>query len=199
MKEILTIVMIISFLISLSPVYACVSMPEAKLTEECSNYGTIYVPSNFENKTTIIERLQQYKNYNYPCGTISLTDNDVEIIADFLSNGYSVLKQTQEEYQSFLKNANEVNNNLSTCDYYSAVAYRDGWVGYSFSDESDKTQACVQAPRRLCGGGSINVLWNDLSPISMTTSILVSLLNYWWLFIIVIIIVLIGIIYKSKK
>jgi hypothetical protein len=131
--------------------------------------------------------------------TLSLTDNDIETIADFLSNGYSVMKQTQEEYQIFLENADRVNNDLSTCDYYQAIAYKNGWTGYIFNDESEKTFACAHAPRSLCGGGgSSNIIWNDLKPLSTFTNIKATLLNFWWLFIVVIAIV-IGIIFKTLK
>jgi hypothetical protein len=203
MKEALILASSISFLILLGSAYACVRMPEATLAEECLGYG---IPSfspvhdAFGNKTIIIERLQQYKNYTYPCGIISLTDNNIETISDFLSNGYSTLRQTQEEYQIFLENANKVNNNLSTCDYYSAVVNKNGWTGYIFNDESEKTVACAQAPRKLCGGGSpTNILWNDLKPLSTSTTILATLLDYWWLFIIIIAITLIGITYNLKR
>lgn len=198
----LTIVIITSFLILLSPAYACIRMPTAKLAEECliNRYGTPSIQSDFENKTAIVERLQQYKNYSYPCGVIALTDSDIDTIADFLSNRYSVIRQTPDEYQIFLENANNVNNNLSTCDYYLAVANKNGWTGYVFNDESEKTVACANAPRALCGGGGpSNIIWNDLSPRPVTIGILVNLLNYWWLFIIVIIMISIGIFYKAKK
>jgi len=203
MKEILLVTILISILISVNSAYACISVPEVILAEECSGYGTPSFSIHnilFGNKTIIIERLQQHKNYTYTCGTINLTDNDIETIADFLSNGYSALRETPDEYQEFLENANEVNNNLSTCDYYSAVAYKNGWTGYVFNDESEKTEACAQAPRKLCGdSGPTNLVWNDLPQKPITTSIFVILLNYWWLFVIIIVIALIGIIYKSKK
>jgi len=176
-------------------------MPTAKLAEECSinNYGTPSIQSNFENKTAIIERLQQYKNYTYSCGVITLTDNDIDTIADFLSNRYSVVRQTPEEYQVFLENANNVNNDLNTCDYYPAVANKNGWTGYVFNDESEKTETCANAPRKLCGGGTPNIIWNDLSSRSITTSILVNILDYWWIVVIVIATVIVVLFYKSKK
>ncbi len=94
--------------------------------------------------------------------TISLTDNDIEIIADFLANGYSVIRQTEDEYKTFLENAIAVNNNLSTCDYYFAVARRGNWTGYIFSHESSKTLACERAPRPKCANVFTNIIWNDL-------------------------------------
>lgn len=225
MREVVLIV--ISFLILISPAYACIAMPVAKLAEECSGYGTPSAYSNFDNKTSIIERLQQYKNHTLRCftpnnqtgdellcqgsgqytvcrwqvmRTIDLTDGDIETIADFLSNGYSVMKQTTEEYQIFLENATKINNDISTCDYYSAVAYKGGWTGYIFNDESEKTVSCANAPRRVCGGsGTSNIIWNDLSPRSITTGILVNMLNYWWIILIIIATVIISLFYKFKK
>jgi len=190
-----------------------------------SNIVTVYSVGNWGNKTEIIKSLEPYKNYSYLCETLNnetgnelrcagwqkgchwmyykylrLTDNDIEIISDFLSKGYSVLKQTPNEYQKFLENANKVNNDLSTCDYYLAVAYRNDWTGYVFNDESEKTEACAQAPRKLCGSsGLINILWNDLSSRPITTNIFIYMLSYWWIFLIVVVAIIIGIIYKLKR
>ena len=185
------------------------------------SYGTI------GNKTEIVNDLEEYKNYSYACLTpnnetgdeigyfegridkshwmfykyLRLSDNDISVIADFLSNGYSVIKQSPEEYQNFLENANKINNDLSTCDYYSAVAYRDSWTGYIFDDESYKTEACSRAPRsEQCGSsGTTNVILNELTPISKSTTIFATFLNYWWLIVIIIMITLTGTLYKFKK
>jgi hypothetical protein len=129
---------------------------------------------------------------------IRLTDNDISVIADYLSNGYSVLKQTPEEYQAFLENANRVNNDLSTCEYYGAAAYRDGWTGYVLNDDSTKTESCANAPRAACAGGLATVLWNELSGQQITTKIVATLLNYWWIFLIVVVGLMMFLLYRMS-
>jgi DNA-binding transcriptional ArsR family regulator len=67
------------------------------------------------------------------------------------------------EYSEFLANAKAVNSDPLNCGNYSAVAYRDSFAGYVYSDESEKNEVCSNMPRALCGGGAYNTFMNDLT------------------------------------
>jgi len=102
---------------------------------------------------------------------VNLTDIDIEIITEFITNGYSVIRHTDAEYNEFLENAISVNEDKNTCDYYSAVAHRNGWTGYAFGINANKTLGCLdQQIRTSCGAVKVNILWNELPESKMNVT-----------------------------
>ncbi len=186
-----------------------------------------FYPSLPFNKTKIMERLQAFKNYscladkNTPgwsecvtrevncsdgeCAkwvyvrTSQLSDEDIEIIADFLSNGYSVIKQTDQEYAEFLKNASKVNSDLSTCDYYYAVAHRGNWTGFVFSEFSNKTKECSLMPRPYCAPVMVNIVWNDLENFSNASENHKTTSNTVFVLLIVLALLMIAVVVLLRK
>jgi hypothetical protein len=140
--------------------------------------------------------------------TISLTNEDIVIILDFVSNGYSVIGQTQQEYQEFLKQSEEVNADTAICDEYNAVYHKNGWTGYIFSETSDKTSECKEiqsfGAEKACAGGitpseDIISIWNDLKPTTNLSNNNSKLVDYWWIFAVVAIIGMVAVVYKKIK
>ena len=99
----------------------------------------------------------------------ALSSAEKRAIYEFIMHGYSTKKMSEAQYAEFLDNASRVTSDSSTCAIYNAVAYADGWAGWSKDDYSNKTPACVQQPRPMCGGGFFLLFLNDLPTASHDT------------------------------
>jgi hypothetical protein len=163
--------MVISFVLVLAAAFGCISIPQIEvgglnLGYESWSARDYFNMSGGENLT--LQQFDEYMTQNYNAmgqdywGGLGLSIPEKQAIFDFLSHGYSVKKMTAEEYAVFLDNATKVNADMSTCAMYGAVAYREGFAGYVFSPDSEKTENCTGQARALCGGGVIVPFLNDL-------------------------------------
>lgn len=117
-----------------------------------------------------VEQFDAYMGYRYNdsingrnyWAELNLTPAEKAAVWEFVKHGYSVKKMAPGQYSEFRMNAILTNVNPFTCEYYSAVAYREGFAGYVFSQYSDKTPLCTTAPRMQCGGGFFLPFINDL-------------------------------------
>lgn len=121
----------------------------------------------------------------------NLTDSDIAILKDFVSNGYSVNEQNEEEYSIFLKEANRANEwRPSSCLAYLAVSHKGRWTGFLKGNDY-KTGKCLV---EKCGGaGYVRAVWNDLSITKRT---------YAYIFVPIIAVVLVTVLvltFKRKK
>jgi hypothetical protein len=107
---------------------------------------------DYKNESKVIEMLS----------SMNLSDLDIKIVKNFVLNGYSIIEQTDEEYASFLSQANEKNERRpSDCMAYSAV-YRNGtWTAYIMTGNaySKKLGECAYPN---CAGANANLKWNSL-------------------------------------
>lgn len=138
-----------------SCVFACVSFPEIGTKNNCTLAVVDF--ADYRNETVILGILNNQKE---SCG---FNSGDINIIKDFIINGYSVNEQTLNEYQRFLKEV-KVQNNKSGCTaYYPAVTHIGGWTGYIL-DSRVKDEFGNDCPLPDCTGASIKIIWNDLLP-----------------------------------
>ena len=145
----------ISLILFSTSVFACISIPNIEFKKECP-YSHFEFYNDNESISEQINRIQNECN-------ISLTNDDIEIIRDFITNGYSIKEQTQEEYNQFLETANEANNGRpEECLAYKAVSYNgERWTGYIRTGYAFSETGGCAVP--LCGGSpNINIIWNDL-------------------------------------
>jgi len=161
-KFILSAILLLSLIAFSSTAYACISFPHLDLkSEDVDNQANImsFYENTYNNETAVIDQLNEINNQ-----CTCLTDDDINIIKEYIMNGYSVKEQTEEEYSLFLEEARKANEERpEDCLAYGALHHRNGWTGYTHSGaEYDKELGQCIVP--LCGGGSpqINAEWNDL-------------------------------------
>jgi hypothetical protein len=88
-------------------------------------------------------------------------------VMDFVSNGYNVIEQDDNEYVKFLAEAKNSNKDRpSDCPDYIAVARKAPWTGYMQtgkkcwrSNPSEKECSCMIP---MCMAGNYNIKWNEL-------------------------------------
>jgi len=152
--------------------HACISLPYIEVGEhqlpvifgDLKRYAGLPGDYPLENISTDVFDGYMTHFYGSYWTSANLTPAEKASAWEFVKHGYSAKRMTAEEYEEFKAHALAVNSNLSTCGYYSALAYKDGFAGFVFNDESNKTPACASAPRRLCGGGFVLPYINDLGP-----------------------------------
>lgn len=161
-KYMLILVFAFSLVILLNSAFACISPPTIKTKSGCELsyegydwYDPIKDNSYFSlnNETHIFNFINEKKE------ECNFSEEDVNILTDFISNGYSVIEQDEEEYKIFLDEANKANKERPEfCLAYEAVAHRGRWTGLQ-TGSMYVNGSCVRA---LCGGGLKNIIWNDL-------------------------------------
>ncbi len=124
-----------------------------------------FVSSQPVANVTDFDSVMAYNNGENWTG-LNLTDEEKATVWEFIAHGYSVTKMTPEEYSLFLADATATNANLSTCDEYTAVAYREGFAGYVFTAQGAKEYpapgiACPDAATGASTGAYLPFI-NDL-------------------------------------
>jgi hypothetical protein len=160
----------------------------------------IRIPSiEFKNENCNVEfKFEEYKNENVVLNILNekklscnLNTDDIFILRDYVISGYSVKEQTDEEYNLFLKEANNANSGRpDDCLAYQAIYQRDRWTGYIETGyHYDAINGCAVP---LCGGSpSVNIKWNDLST---------SQSPYFYIYLIILLfVIIIAFIYKLRK
>jgi len=143
---------------------ACISIPVIEAGDASFSVGAwmVYSYANTTGDANVsAEQFGSYMAYTYggSWAAQQLTPGQTAAIWDFIRHGYSVKKMAPGEYARFLENASATNADLSTCDYYSAVAYRDGFAGYAIGA---KRPECMTYDMK-CVGGPVTLFINDLA------------------------------------
>lgn len=134
--------------------------PYRSKTISCSN---AWFDEELRNEFLFADKFDILKDV---CG---LTDSDVSILKDYISNGYTVKEQTDEEYSLFLNEANKANEwRPNTCLDYVAVSHRGKWTGFMRSGIEYRNGQCLITK---CGsfGGVSKIIWNDLPSLTKRT------------------------------
>ena len=116
-KLIILVAIILCF--NLASVLACISPQEVVTKSGCTFRYSGYSGSSFEEMAPNSEQ------------TCSLSQEDLNIVKEFLEKGYDVKEQSLMEYRNFLFSA-KVKDFFRPrkCKKYSAIEYKDGWTGY---------------------------------------------------------------------
>jgi hypothetical protein len=180
-----------------SSVYACISIPKVETKSNCEisfepRANETYV---WKNETYVLEIL------NARSKECLLDENDIQILKDFVINGYSVKEQTDEEYRAFFEAAKEANEGRpENCLAYEAIHRNDSWTGYVRTGLLYQNGECI-APE--CGGGSANIIWNDLEYGISRTPLVNQITSNFYLMAFLALVVLVSIFLyikrKSKK
>lgn len=163
-----------------TPVLACLERPHVVVGDTEIGFRDI------DNESIVVQTLMM-KNF---------TAKDVEVIKNFILNGYVVTKQSDTEYASFMENA--TNTNLewlkAGCGLnYVAVARNGTWTGYimnfSATPGFQGPYICAQQSKCAITFLPVHVLWNDLPPpTALQWSDAVQ--KYWWLGLFIIVVLL---------
>ena len=137
---------------------------------ECLRYKTITKEIKFNcnnivfesyqiiNKSFVLELLNSGKE---ACG---LNNEDIDILSEFIFNGYSVKEQNDDEYSDFLSYIKAYNQNSSNkCQEYDAVYHKRIFTGYHKQDKFPDSNGLCNIMKRCGGSVSLNMIWNDLS------------------------------------
>jgi hypothetical protein len=173
-----------------SSVYACISIPRVETKNNCE--------ISFErwtNETYVLEIL------NARSKECLLDENDIQILKDFVINGYSVKEQTDEEYRAFFETVKKANEGRpENCLAYEAIHRNDSWTGYVRTGLLYQNGECIAAK---CGGGSANIIWNDLEYGISETPLVNQITSNFYLMAFLALVVLVSIFLyvkrKSKK
>lgn len=136
-----------------SPVYGCIALPRFETKTGCD------LRLDFKDEQQTTRYLESEKEH---CG-LNIDNEDIEIIKNFVVNGYSVKEQTGEEYDSFLEEVRLVNKSRpENCLAYLAVYKKEKWTGYIGTGYTyTKDGRCLVT---TCSQAVANVLLNDLTP-----------------------------------
>ena len=152
MKKLILPMLVFILIGLIGVVSACITFPEFK-SKTC-NFSY-----NVHNESEIITLL------NNKTAECSFSSVDFGILKDFLTNGYTVREQTDEEYASFLEQV-IIDNEKEGCAFakYKAIFHKGKWTG-TINDASvdESGEGC---PVPTCGiMASIlpNIVWNDLN------------------------------------
>jgi len=87
-------------------------------------------PDYYPNISHISERLRVYNSEIYP-KTLNLSEEDIKIISNFYSEGYSIKEQTDVEYELFLKQVKKINKRWFCGEIYGKILREGRWTAYS--------------------------------------------------------------------
>ena len=187
-------------LISSNFVSACIGLPKIETKRGCNLFyeGHLYINEegqerlDWKNETHMLNFLEAEKNR---CG---FNENDIEIIKDFIINGYSVKEQTDNEYNDFFEMAEKANEGRpENCLAYLAVYRNSSWTGYiktGYAYGGDDSCAAMS-----CSGVSANVLWNELEYIPPPGDTGIGAQSYTFYYILAIIIIILSILFFAIK
>ncbi|MFQ6010518.1 MAG: hypothetical protein ACE5J7_05390, partial [Candidatus Aenigmatarchaeota archaeon] len=130
--------------------FACISEPKVE-ANACGEF-TIMM---FSEESEVDAVLASQKDI------CELADQDIQVIKEFVMNGYSVIEQTDEQYAVFLEQANTANSGRpDDCLAYEAVAHRGRWTGYLETGYAYDSEYGCAVP--LCTNIAYSAKWNDL-------------------------------------
>jgi len=214
MKKIALIIGIFVLLFVLpTSVFGCVSFPTLKFDNRTIEF------TDYTNPTSVQEELKKiavgyektecnekwcidhgYPSECPPCPekteTIqyNLNNAEIEIITEFIVNGYSVEEMTQEEYQVFLIRAKQINNDPKNCDLYRAIVYKGRWAAYILDRKQNQYCPVIKCPTMV-----FNVLWNDLATEKEQKKFQFQYLFYLILSILIILMIVLFLKIRKKK
>jgi len=108
-------------------------------------------------------------NIDVLCPNISLTEEDKNIIFDFVdelkpNRGYTnIEKQSDDEYSNFLNEMNKINSEICNCQKIILHGRNDSWTAYTngFKETCSFSPACYQPPA-FCFSSNNNYIKPDL-------------------------------------
>ena len=162
-KAALILVLALAFAVFSGPVQACIGTQHIEGKSGCKftfSYDRENETLVFHNVNPTMPPAEAAKYY---CNLIeeNLDEEDMRILMGYISSGYSVKEQTQEEYAQFLQQANDENaKRPSDCQAYLAVAHEGRWTGYVATGYVYQPEWGCAAMK--CGTGAFDIKWNDL-------------------------------------
>lgn len=169
---------------------ACISFPGIELRQNSTYSNNIFFEGGYRNESAVLEQLNMNKDL------AGLSDEDIQILKDFIINGYSVKEQTDDEYNLFLEEAEKANAEApSNCPVYGAVSHKGRWTGYIWTGNV-VNDVGMCGPKERCAGALANIIWNDLK--ENVGNVKSYAVYYWIIGALVVIMVSVVLIVKSK-
>ncbi len=119
MRKITFILGVLSFFVFTPKSFGCITYPTIDIKDHTDCF--IEFNEDYNNKEYVVTKITDKS------GSCHFNDNDIKILSDFVSQGYSVIEQSNDEYQKLLEEIKvSVENN---CSPYDDLVHLDRWTG----------------------------------------------------------------------
>jgi hypothetical protein len=156
----------------------------------------IYFDNYGLNATLVLMRMN---NAREAC---SFSEEETQTLVDFVTHGYNVMEQTDEEYDAFVENATAENaGRPGNCLKWVDIK-RDGkWTGYIKTGNEYANGFCMMLLQRGCGGAGLYSLLGAplFNPASYSTAYYLKMAAFILIPIALIVLAIIWLIRRKKK